>query len=140
MAALQIYGCIMFRKMRHLVIVSKRYPHLIVAEAVTSILFCVVVVPIWSNYYFDAVDLGDERVTYMTGQVTRILTCLLITDLETARLWLIYFDLKYLHCSKNQEWKSEIMPSKKNRNWYIRNKQKWGNQRYVIKVRSLCTT
>lgn len=45
----------------------------------------------------------------------------------------MYFDLNYLHSSRNELWKSQIDHSIAEKDWYLRNKNKFGNARYVMK-------
>merc|ERR1711971_1249404 len=56
-----------------------------------------------------------------------------IGDIEACRLWLISFDLHHLHASTNAEWKSKIDASVANENWYLRNKNKYGNESFMLR-------
>jgi len=53
--------------------------------------------------------------------------------LEAGRLWLISYDLHHLHASQNEQWKTRIDTSIANTNWYIKNRNTFGNKQYVMR-------
>ena len=61
-------------------------------------------------------------------------TILVVPIIETCRIWLISYDLHYLHSSKNQQWKTAIDASYAEKDWYLQNRGKWGNEQYIIRV------
>ena len=54
--------------------------------------------------------------------------------IEAGRIWLISYDLQYLHSSKNQKWKTQIDVSYADKDWYLQNRGKWGNRLYVARL------
>merc|ERR1712228_27280 len=57
---------------------------------------------------------------------------------EVTRLWLVSFSLHHLHSSQNQKWKSEICKEFSKPDWYIKNRNKYGNEKYLIPRAFIC--
>ena len=76
-----------------------------------------------------------EKYLYGTQSLAFMLanpTIHLIFFWEVSRLWLISFNLHHLNSSKNEKWKSQIDTNIANNDWYIKNKNTFGNQKKVI--------
>eukprot|EP01084_Bolivina_argentea_P044527 81933_1 len=133
---LQIYAYHRFTTIQHLVIIQKRYPTIVKVEAIAAVFLAFITIPIWSNDSFKATNFGiegSEEYLYEIGTILTVLNMHFIADIEVGRLWLISFNLHYLHASKNQQWKSQIDSSFSDNNWYLSNKNTYGNQRYIFK-------
>eukprot|EP01083_Nonionella_stella_P128966 390937_1 len=126
----QLYGLYGFYSIQHLVIIRKRYPKLVMIEAIAVIFLCLLVIPLWYNILLNAIGLNEY--VNVIGWITIAPTNHLIANTEACRLWLMSFNLHYLHSSKNKKWKSEIDHSFATKDWYILNKNKYGNRNYVI--------
>eukprot|EP01084_Bolivina_argentea_P055129 101085_1 len=53
---------------------------------------------------------------------------------EAARLWLVSYDLHYIHSSRNNEWKSIINDSLSEKHFYLKYRMTFGNNSYVIRA------
>eukprot|EP01083_Nonionella_stella_P087253 242645_1 len=128
----QVYALYGFYSIQHLVIIRKRYPKLVIIEAITVILLCIVVTPFWYNTLLNAIHFNTLQPINLIGYITIAPANHLIANAEACRLWLMSFNLHYLHSSKNSKWKSEIDHTFAAKNWYLTNKNKYGNRNYVI--------
>merc|ERR1719295_1819732 len=129
LAMLEVYGLIRLRQMAHLVIVQKRYPQLIRIEAIALIIFSFVTIPLWGNWLLDAVHVttvASDRRTFRHYNFLAFLPFFqpithFVMQIEALRLWLMYYNLQCLRCSKHSAWKSQINSSESEANsWYIR--------------------
>eukprot|EP01084_Bolivina_argentea_P234411 394655_1 len=128
---IQIYGYYLFKSMQKLLIVQKRYPKLVIAESIMVILLLFIVFPLWMNTVFGILFV-DNKFLFHLGWILLPPGMHFICNVEACRLWLISYDLHYAHSSKHNEWKSQIDNSSEQENWYLHNRNKWGNKRYVI--------
>ena len=142
MGLCQIYGYRHFKSLQNrLVIIEKRYPSLVLMEAVICCIYLFLGVPIWVFFRLDTeFNLGHELgigavrdVLYYGGPILNIYCSHFMVETEACRLWLISFDLHYLNSSKNEQWKSQIDASFADKDWYLRNRTKWGNKRFVFR-------
>ena len=132
MCLLQIVGIYFFVKLRGLTIIEKRYPQLVVLEAVVTSLNFAVVYPIWISYGYEY-PISAEWWSYL---------CLILSGytyqiapiIETCRIWLISYNLHYLHSSQNRQWNLQIDASYAEKDWYLQNRGKWGNEKYVVRL------
>merc|ERR1719204_2098678 len=136
----QIYGFCHFRSLRRrLVIIEKRYPGLVLMEAVICSVYLFVGVPLWLFFRFDnefgvGQSLGALRsVLFYVGPIVNIYCSHCLVETEACRLWLISFDLHYLSSSKGERWKSQIDASFADKDWWLRNKTKWGAKDFVFR-------
>eukprot|EP01084_Bolivina_argentea_P239965 403218_1 len=130
-----IYGCYQFNSIQSLLIVQKRYPKLVLLEALTAIIYMGIGYPIWINGTYKMTSFGTPSTEYFIHHKLWLITIPvihLIILTEAARLWLVSFDLHYLHSSKNEQWKSIIQHSFAQKDWYLTNRNKYGNQKYII--------
>ena len=134
---LQIYGFHRFRSLRHFHPVQKRWPKLVQFECIACILSLFIGVPSLTNVELNVIKNGftHTAATIMTVSPRILNTSLahFIIDIEACRLYLMSYSLHYLSSSKNCKWKSQIDHSFAEKDWYLRNKHKFGNPRYVIK-------
>eukprot|EP01084_Bolivina_argentea_P038140 70541_1 len=127
-----LIGYFKFKKLTHLLIVQRRYPNIVLLESKLSMIISFILVPLvqatpsklesWKEYqhYIDTF-------TYLFYP-----TCHLVIGCEICRLWLICYDLNYLHASLNSQWKSQINNELiEETNWWIQNKKTYGNYKYV---------
>lgn len=131
-----LYGLHRFRSLRRMHPISRRYPNLVQLECVACCLYLLLAVPAWSYQAFNDTTTHLSESTQLVWTLSaRILNMTLahfIVDIEATRLWLIHYDLSYLHSSKNQKWKVLIDPSFAEKNWYLRNRDRFGNKRYIF--------
>ena len=134
----QICAFYRFFSLRSLMVIRKRYPKLILTEALAVIIYLLITLPFYYNSKSEYIDFGsNSSQIYLWGSRSIAFLCLcpmvfLITGLEISRLWLISYNLHYLNSSKNEKWKSQIDTNIANNDWYIRNKNTFGNQKKVI--------
>ena len=133
---MQIVGIWTFNKIRHLLIIKRRYPRLIMLEAFVSVFNLAIVYPAtmalqYKEYDHDAIS--GKWWPYLSTALT-VYTAQITTIIEACRIWLISYDLQYLHSSKNQQWKTVIDESYAERDWYLRNRGKWGNRKYIVRL------
>ena len=109
--------------------IQKRYPKLVIIESTAVIVYLILVFPFWLNYLFSVLDfVGDPIFSFLFGPPFYDFIFLI----EPSRLWLISYNLHYLNASKNEKWKSQIDTNIANNDWYIRNKNTFGNQKKVV--------
>ena len=135
--AFQVYGLYYFKSIRHLLIVQKRYPNLVILEAIACIIHCSIMVPLRSYEVMQATNFGfsasGTQSIYTVGLAIPLLTFYFVPNLELSRLWLMSFHLHYLQHSKNEKWQSQIDRNAAINDWYIANKNTFGNPKFVIK-------
>ena len=131
-ALLQLLGIIRFNRLRGLLIIQKRYPRLVITEAVVYCFVLLFLYPAWMSMVFQypAIQGHWWRITLA---VCFQYTYQIAPTIETCRIWLIFYDLHYLHSSKNQRWKTVIDVSHAERDWYLQNRGTWGNQKYMVR-------
>ena len=132
MCIVQILGIYLFNRLRQLTIIQKRYPRLVIMEALASCWNLALMYPIYLTVVYDYFQIRWQWWPYLLD-VINIYTVQIPATIETCRIWLISYDLQYLHSSKNQQWKTVIDASYAERDWYLQNKGKWGNRKYVIR-------
>ena len=137
-AIAQINGLRHFRSLRHLLVVQKRYPMMVQMECIACILLLMIGIPMmaYTNGLSEIYTMHTHSTQLALIISFRILNNILghfIADIEACRLWLMSFDLHYLHSSQNEKWKIQIDPSFAERDWYLCNKSRWGNEHYVFK-------
>ena len=135
MCLLQILGIFAFNKYwsRGLSIIEKRYPRLIMSEAVVSCGMLALIYPAYLTVLYEYPAISGEWWQYLWGALFHY-TVQIAPTIETCRIWLISYDLHFLHSSKNQQWKTEIDTSYAEKDWYLQNRGKWGNQQYMMKI------
>eukprot|EP01083_Nonionella_stella_P166499 556849_1 len=134
---IQLYGYITFHKMQHLMIILKRYPMIVKMKAIGVMIHCFLSLPMRIGYYIIATRVGLHHAIkemQFTAALLSLSTLYLIIGLEAARLWLISYDLNYLRANQNKEWKSQIDHSPSNQDWYIHNRNKWGNAKHIVRA------
>ena len=136
-AVIQIYALHQFMSLRSSLVVQKRYPKIVLAEAIAVLLWLIFAFPFIANAAFGATTFGYSRDQYehfkwaeIAFGVAPLLHFAWIA--EVTRLWLISYDLHYLHSSQNQQWKSIVDASCADGDWYIKNKNKYGSRQYLI--------
>eukprot|EP01084_Bolivina_argentea_P220993 374413_1 len=132
MAIFQIYGIYRFKSLSKLLIIKKRYFKMVIIEAIAVIIHATITLPLLYNYLLQASSFEHADYIYLFGRILTWPIRHFIINIEAARLWLISFDLQYLHSSKNQKWKSQIDHTFAEKDWYLLNKHKWGNSRYIL--------
>eukprot|EP01084_Bolivina_argentea_P245643 411203_1 len=130
LAILQIYGVFKLYSIQHLIIVSKRYPKILIIESVAAILYLTI------SYMCLAYNvLKPAHISELLSRTGFILYPYLghfIVNAELLRLWLMFYDINYSNAIKNHQWKSKIDSNITNsNNWYLNNKNKYGNIKWV---------
>ena len=133
LCCLQILGIFIFNKIRGLLIIRKRYPRLVMLEAFVSAFNLAIVYPSIMSVQFGNPAISGKWWPSLNSGL-RLCTAHICFTIEACRLWLIAYDLQYLHSSQNKQWKTEIDASYSEKDWYLRNRVKWGNQLYVTKL------
>ena len=133
MCILQIVGIVLFCRLRGLTIIEKRYPRLVVVEAAVTCFNFAVMYPAWISYTYEYPDISAEWWPSLC-LITFSITYQIAPTIETFRIWLISYDLHYLHSSQNRQWKSQIDASYAEKDWYLQNRGKWGNEKYIVRL------
>ena len=98
-----------------------------------AVIGLVIIIPLDFNRHVYFLEIPDGFWTYFCI-ILNAYTAHLVVVMETCRIWLISFDLHYLHSSQNQRWKSQIDSSFALNDWYLQNRgKKWGNKLYVAR-------
>ena len=122
-----------FNRLRHLLIMKKRYPRLIMLEAFASVFNLAIAYPATMAFQYKEYDhavISGKWWPYLSTALT-VYTVQITYIIEACRIWLISYDLHYLHSSKNQQWKTVIDEAYAKKDWYLQNRRKWGNKTYV---------
>ena len=133
MCLLQMLGIYRFSKLRGLLIIQKRYPRLVILEASVYCFVLSILYPAWMGVVLEYPSRPGYRWLSIWAAFF-LYTYQIPPTIETCRIWLISYDLQYLHSSKNQQWKTEIDVSYAEKNWYLQNRGKWGNQKYMARL------
>eukprot|EP01084_Bolivina_argentea_P055127 101083_1 len=93
-AVIQTYGCYRFHSAKKLLIVQKRYPKLIMIEAIVVIFHLLISLPLQTNCFMHATYFGIQSAKHffsVNGQSYFIIiwTMHFIACTEAARLWLV---------------------------------------------------
>eukprot|EP01084_Bolivina_argentea_P109002 194833_1 len=132
----QIYAFWKFKSIENLCIIKTRYPSIIKAEAKALLFYLFVAEPLFQNILLNATDSGStiiENVKFCISYTLMTCSIQFIGLAETARLWLIFFDLQHLNSLKTETWKVHLNQEAVETDWYFRNRLKWGNKAYIIK-------
>lgn len=134
---LQIYGLYRFVSLRKSPCVQKRFPNIVILESVSCVIYLIFGAPLFCNMTFNDIEQFNISDTSRLSMilVPRILNRFLlyfIADMEACRLYLVSFALHYLNASKNSKWKVQIDRSFAEKDWYLLNKNRFGNTRYVF--------
>merc|ERR1719229_1055326 len=125
-----IFGLRRFRSLGNLVVVQKRYPVMVQLECGACILYILIAVPMWALFTFSesSVNLSESAQFGLTlsARIFNMTLVHMIINFEASRLWLVCFDLHYLHASKNQKWKVLINPIEGSKDWYLAHRRTWG--------------
>lgn len=131
---LQIYGIYQFSSIRHLLVIQKRYPSIVLIES-TALIACFIIGISGLALREYAVD--PHSLFLLAIQIPVFMLIHFIVDVEALRLWLMWYDMNYIASSKNEKWKSQIDSAFAEKDWFLRNKHRWGNQSFVLKRGSL---
>lgn len=130
-----LFGYFRFKKLSKLMIIQKRYPNIVLLESKFAIILTFLLIPFLQCTYseftlFIKYQKYIDIITYLIYPV-----CHFIVGCEVCRLWLMCYDLNYLHHSKNNSWKSQIDEKLTNtdNNWWLnhKNRRTYGNEKWV---------
>ena len=132
---LQILGIYWFNRVwaRGLPIIDKRYPQFVVVEAAAVCFNLAVFLPALISAAYGYPEISGEWWFHLCRGLN-IPNLLIVPCIEICRIWLIPYDLQYLNSWRNQQWKTEIDASYAEKDWYLRNRGKWGNRQYVVRL------
>lgn len=133
MCLLQICGVYFFYNLRGLMIIEKRYPRLVMLEAIVTMFVLAVIYPVSISAVYRYPDISWEGWQPLCVALSAF-TLQIVPVIEVCRIWLISYDLQYLHSSKNQRWKTLIDVSYAQKDWYLQNRGKWGNKKYITRL------
>lgn len=134
-ALIQIYGLFRFRSLRHLVVIQRRYPALVQMECI-ALLLLLFTNSCWSHALLCESHSLPWYLPIDWYLAIDFITCCLahfVAEIEALRLYLICYDLQWTRSLKNQRWKTLIDTSYTEKDWYLRNRDRWGNKHYVFK-------
>ena len=132
LSVLQIFGIFIFGRLHKLLIIQKRYPKLVMIEGSMAVVGLAIIIPLDFNRHMHVIQIPKGFWTYFSI-IINAYTAHFVVVMETCRLWLISFDLHYLHSSQNKQWKSQIDKAFALNDWYLQNRGKWGNKLYVAR-------
>ena len=113
-----------FTKIKKLIIVKKRYPNVIYFEGILALSDVLIYFPVQFLFLCHFSFINNEfhviisRILYPIQSILGIgiMWC------EGVRLWIMFYQLKYINSIDNGHWKSEINSNDINYNFYIHNK------------------
>jgi len=141
----QMYGLNQFQRLRQMAAIQVRFPTIVTTEArVLSLVLCVLI-PItlvnrqWireherdsdiaSSYWKHQEQCLDILSTWINPGMTYFLS-----HIEAMRMWLMYFQLKLLESLQNEEWGSKITSNYWRKDFYLKNRSKRGNEKWIVK-------
>ena len=130
---LQAVGIFRFVRMGRLRFIQKRYPRFVILEAIVSSIMLLIIYPAFSTMRFDIPHISFQQWPLLIAGICQC-TVHITVIIEACRIWLISYDLQYLHSSKNQQWKTQIDVSHAEKDWYLQHRGKWGSKQYVARL------
>eukprot|EP01084_Bolivina_argentea_P046515 85667_1 len=135
---IQIYGFYTFKSIQHLLICQKRYPSMVFIECYASMILLFIGIPLWVHSMLEAPQTQTdipwiEKFIECAGFIIIVYAAQFIANIEAARLWLMYYDLNFIHISHNELWKSEIDKSFVENNWFLTHRITLGNKQYIMR-------
>merc|ERR1712228_1085655 len=130
----QLWGINRFNSMQWLVVIQKRYPGLVVAEAWIEFIALFIGYPLVTKDF-----IAPKYIIEYPSSINKMIGFAMtysILIIELTRLYLMAFDLHFLYHSQNQKWQRsfDISFADDNRNWFLKNKKKYGNKQKVTKA------
>ena len=125
-----IYGVYRFQTLRALVIIQKRFPRLVLLESLSSLILLFAAIPL---YVYGQLCAPHHPPILIAGLCLNQLCTHFIANIELCRLWLMSFELNYLHSSSNKQWKLQIDTSFDAKDWYLVQRRRWGSSPYVLR-------
>ena len=135
---LKFYGYLKFTSIAHLIIVNKRYPSIVISEAIISMIYLLISLPLWTNNRLNATQITQtnnqtlNQFFICSGYISTSFCTHYVVNAEAVRPWLMSFDLNYLKSSKNEQWKSQIDSKFAEKDWYLLNRITYGNKRFIM--------
>ena len=133
MCLLQMVGIYKFNRLRGLMIIEKRYPQLVMLEAIVTCCILAIIYPAFMTELYKYPQMSGRWKPVLCIALNTF-TSQIVPVIETCRIWLISYDLHYLHSSKTQQWKLEIDVLYAEKDWYLQNRGKWGSKQYIIRL------
>eukprot|EP01084_Bolivina_argentea_P037132 68638_1 len=130
LAIIQTYAFCRFKSIQNLVIIQKRYPKIVITEAIVTIFNLLIAIPLWTNMFIQGTSFGiksAEPFFFYWASGFALWTTQFIIIIEATRLWLVSYNLHYIQASKNKQWKSQIDASVCEKDWYLKNRNTYGN-------------
>ena len=135
-------GNLQFKEIMPLIIVKKRYPRIVLLESMLSIIVMFFYIPLYAAVIFQLQILSKYQKYITFAAFSFYPICHGIILCEVCRLWLICYDLNYSYSSKNSVWKSQINQKFDSKNWWLKNRNSFGNYEYITKrgfIYAMCT-
>jgi len=145
----QTIGVYQFMSRRHFWIIKKRYPKIVQTQTFVVLFVLLVAAPllsidqmriyedcnVYSEAHSESVREGScqrlEHWIHFIAIICRPSFCF-VAYLETARLWVISYDLNILKSAQNEEWGSQLTSRFSKNDFYLKNRTKWGNAWWVL--------
>ena len=136
-----LYFIYPFFRARNDIILTKRYIKLSILAAMFAFIE-VVAQTLCAIFTFKVVTVPDsnDNATQLISITQLVLNALIIFAgncficVMFVRFWLVYYDINYNILMATDKWKSIIdVTYNTDNNFFIQNKSKWGNQRYLMR-------
>ena len=128
---ISFYWIYQFWQTRDALIIKKRLPSLVVIPSISLyIYFLLACINIMIRREIDLPDEIDYWLHFIGDLAYEPLWWIYIT-IHACRFWLIFYMIKYNSAVLNNKWQSIIDPKTAQKNWYLENKDKWGNWKYI---------
>lgn len=121
-----------FNHLKELMIIKKRFPKYIKAEVMLTIACLLVAFPLQSKKVY-----APDYIIHIPEYITTLIVTPLyhsVMIMECGRHWLIAYELRYLHHSQNDQWKTVIDATHDANNWVVQTHGKYETDRVVKKV------
>jgi len=143
-----IFGVYTFRQIRHLQIIKKRFPLMVLIEASVTIVLILVLFPMYyvNRLYDDATEsetnpepklhehpTNGRHLVYISLWLAITALCYLLILLEAIRLFLMYYRLRLLESYQSQEWGSQITSTFSSKDYFLKNRARMGNAKWICK-------
>ena len=130
---LLIIGYFRFKSILSLRIVQRRYPKIVLFESILAIIVTVTYLPLYCTWTLELnIFKSYHNELYISTWVVYPL-CHFIVFCEVCRLWLVCYDINYLHSSQNNVWKCQINTDYGDKDWWLKNRATFGNYNYMTK-------
>eukprot|EP01084_Bolivina_argentea_P120969 214447_1 len=123
-----IYGIYKYNKHKNWIVMRKRYQWITVFILINLVL-SLLLLPILIILIFSESKYAVSYICILYGVIVFAIN---VGWKMCWRLWMYYYDIKWIYAVSNRVWESLIDKRATENNWFINNRDKYGNWRYWL--------